>query len=132
MASLNKVQLIGYLGGDPEVRFFPSGDKSVTLNVSTTDKWKDKETGELREATEWHTVRLGRRLAEIAATYLTKGALIYIEGAIKTESWEDKNTKERRSSKVIRGAAMQMLHGARANAPADVITGESPDDDVPL
>ena len=84
MASVNKVILVGNLGADPESRFMTNGDAVVNINIATTDSWKDKQTGEKREATEWHRVVFYRKLAEIAGQYLKKGSQVYVEGALKT------------------------------------------------
>ena len=86
--SINKVILVGNLGRDPEVRFAQSGNKIVNFSMATSDSWKDRETGERREKTEWHRVVLWRRLAEIAGEYLKKGSKIYIEGQLQTRKWE--------------------------------------------
>src|SRR5574337_1020847 len=88
MASLNRVQVIGNLGRDPDVRSFPSGDRVANVTIATTDKWKDKQSGEMREATEWHRVVFGGRLAEIVEQYLRKGSQVYVEGSLRTRSEE--------------------------------------------
>lgn len=112
MASLNKVQLIGNLGRDPEVRYAPDGTAFATLSLATSERWKDKETGESRESTEWHRVVFSGKLAEIAGEYLIKGSSIYIEGKIKTRKWQDKDGKDQYSTE-IRSDHMVMLGGAR-------------------
>ncbi|HTT40011.1 MAG TPA: single-stranded DNA-binding protein [Burkholderiales bacterium] len=112
MASVNKVILIGNLGRDPEVRYLPSGDAVATLNVATTEKWKDKN-GEQQEQTEWHRVSFFGRQAEICGEYLRKGSQIYIEGRLQTRKWTDKEGKERYTTE-IRGDRMQMLGGRGA------------------
>lgn len=109
MASVNKVILIGNLGRDPEVRYLPSGSAVCNLRLATTDSWKDKATGEKREATEWHSVVLFDKLAEIAGEYLRKGRSVYIEGRLQTRKWQDKETGADRYSTEIRGDVMQML-----------------------
>jgi single-strand DNA-binding protein len=109
MASVNKVILIGNLGRDPEVRYMPSGDAVATLNVATTDKWKDKN-GEAQEQTEWHRVAFFGRQAEICGEYLRKGSQIYVEGRLQTRKWTDKEGNERYTTE-IRGDRMQMLGG---------------------
>ncbi|MFZ3223566.1 MAG: single-stranded DNA-binding protein, partial [Rugosibacter sp.] len=91
MASVNKVILVGNLGKDPESRYMPNGDAVVNITLATTDTWKDKQTGEKKEATEWHRVVFFRKLAEIAGQYLKKGSQVYIEGALKTRKWQDKD-----------------------------------------
>ncbi|PKO84192.1 MAG: single-stranded DNA-binding protein [Betaproteobacteria bacterium HGW-Betaproteobacteria-11] len=88
MASVNKVILVGNLGKDPETRYMPSGEAVTNITLATTDTWKDKTSGEKKEATEWHRVVFFRRLAEIAAQYLKKGSQVYIEGSLKTRKWE--------------------------------------------
>ncbi len=108
MASLNKVTLIGNLGRDPETRTFPSGDQVCNFSVATTDKWKDKQSGEMREATEWHRVECFGRLAEIASQYLRKGSQVYIEGSIRTRKYQDKDGAEK-TAVDIRCSEMKML-----------------------
>ena len=108
MASVNKVIIVGNLGRDPEMRAFPSGDKVTNVTIATTDKWKDKQTGEMREATEWHRVVFNGRLAEIAGQYLRKGSQVYVEGSIRTRKWTDQSGQERYSTE-IRADQMQML-----------------------
>lgn len=110
MASVNKVILVGNLGADPEVRAFPNGDSVCNLRIATTETWKDQQTGEKREATEWHRVVLYRKLAEIARQYLRKGSQIYIEGRIRTRKWQDKNGAERYATE-IEAVEMNMLGG---------------------
>jgi single stranded DNA-binding protein len=95
MASVNKVILVGNLGRDPETRTFPSGDQVCNATLATTDKWKDKQSGEMREATEWHRLVFNGRLAEIAAQYLRKGSQIYVEGQIRTRKYQDKDGVEK-------------------------------------
>ena len=110
MASVNKVILVGNLGRDPEMRAFPNGDQVANVTLATTDKWKDKQTGEPREHTEWHRLVFGGRLAEIAGQYLRKGSQIYVEGSIRTRKWTDQNGQDRYSTE-IRVDQMQMLGG---------------------
>ena len=111
MASVNKVIILGNLGRDPEVRYLPSGSAVCNLRIATTDSWKDKATGERKEATEWHSVVLFDKLAEIAGEYLRKGRSVYIEGRLQTRKWQDKETGADRYSTEIRGDVMQMLGG---------------------
>lgn len=111
MASVNKVILVGNLGRDPESRTFPSGGQVCNVRIATTDRWKDRQSGEQRESTEWHNVVFNDRLAEIAAQYLRKGSQIYIEGQLRTRKWTDKDGNERYTTE-IRADQMQML-GAR-------------------
>lgn len=110
MASVNKVILVGNLGADPETRYAPSGDAICNIRLATTDSWKDKSTGEKREATEWHRVVLYRKLGEVAGQYLRKGSQVYIEGRIKTRKWQDKDGQDRYTTE-IEADTMQMLGG---------------------
>jgi single-strand DNA-binding protein len=114
MASVNKVILVGNLGKDPETRYAPSGDAFCTITVATTDTWKDKNSGERKEATEWHRVVFNGRLAEIAGQYLKKGRPVYIEGSLRTRKWTDNSGVERYTTE-IRADQMQML-GSREGA----------------
>ncbi len=116
MASINKVILVGNLGQDPEVKYMPSGGAVTNLSIATTDSWKDKNTGEKRENTEWHRVVFFNRLAEIAGEYLRKGSQIYVEGNLRTRSWEDNGVKKYSTEIVAR--EMQML-GSRAGGSSD-------------
>lgn len=110
MASVNKVILVGNLGADPESRFAPSGDAICNISVATTESWKDKQTGEKKEATEWHRVGFYGKLAEIAGQYLKKGSQVYIEGSLRTRKWQDKTGQDRYTTE-IRGDVMKMLGG---------------------
>ncbi|MBV8877229.1 MAG: single-stranded DNA-binding protein [Gammaproteobacteria bacterium] len=107
---INKVILIGNLGADPETRAMPSGTTVANLRVATSESWRDKQTGEQQERTEWHRVALFGRLAEIAAEYLRKGSQVYIEGSLRTRKWQDKQGNERYSTEII-GNELQMLGG---------------------
>jgi len=143
MRGVNKVILVGNLGGDPEMRYFQSGDAVCNFTVATTDTWKDKETGEKKERTEWHRVVAFRRLAEICGEYLAKGKQVYIEGKLKTRSWEKDGIT--RYTTEIEAINMQMLGGRDANAgprasnrnssaqsaPPEPFP-ETPDDDIPF
>ena len=111
MSSVNKVIVVGHLGRDPEMRTFPSGDAVANVTIATTDKWRDKQSGEMREATEWHRVVFNNRLAEIAGQYLRKGSLVYVEGSLRTRKWTDQSGVEKFTTE-IRADQMQML-GAR-------------------
>jgi len=117
MASVNKVIIVGNLGRDPEMRTFPSGDQVANVTVATTDKWKDKQSGEMREATEWHRVVFNGRLAEIAGQYLRKGSQVYVEGSLRTRKWTDQAGVEKYSTE-IRADSLQMLGGRSDGAPA--------------
>ncbi len=110
MASINKVIIVGNLGRDPEMRSFPSGDQVANVTIATTDKWKDKQTGEPKEATEWHRVVFNGRLAEIVGQYLKKGSQVYVEGSLRTRKWTDKDGIEKYTTE-IRADNMQMLGG---------------------
>ena len=105
---INKVILIGNLGNDPEVRYMPSGSAVATLSVATTEGWKDKQTGERQERTEWHRVVLFNRLGEIAGEYLRKGSKVYIEGSLRTRKWQDKNGAEKYTTEIV-ASELQML-----------------------
>ena len=118
MASVNKVILVGNLGADPDVRYMPNGDQVTTVRLATTESWKDKNSGEKREITEWHRVVFYRKLAEIAGQYLRKGSQVYLEGRIKTRKWQDKDGQDRYTTE-IEATEMQMLGGRQgAGAPA--------------
>jgi single-strand DNA-binding protein len=108
MASVNKVIIVGNLGRDPETRYMPSGDAMTNIAVATTDKWKDKSSGEQKEATEWHRVAFFGKLAEIAGQYLKKGSQVYIEGKLRTRKWTDKEGVEKYTTEII-ADTMQML-----------------------
>jgi single-strand DNA-binding protein len=105
---INKVILIGNLGADPEVRYLPSGNAVANLSLATSESWKDKQTGEKQERTEWHRVSLFSRLGEIAGEYLKKGSKVYIEGSLRTRKWQDKDGNDRYTTEII-GNEMQML-----------------------
>ena len=115
MASVNKVIIVGNLGRDPETRYLPSGEAVANISVATTDTWKDKASGDKKEATEWHRVSFFGRLAEIAGEYLKKGSQVYIEGRLRTRKYQDKETGKDRYSTEIIADRMQML-GSRAGA----------------
>ena len=108
MASVNKVIIVGNLGADPETRYLPSGEAVTNIRVATTDRWKDKQSGEMKEATEWHRIAFFGRLAEVAGEYLKKGSQVYVEGSLRTRKWQDKEGQDRYSTE-IRGDVMQML-----------------------
>jgi single-strand DNA-binding protein len=107
---INKVILIGNLGQDPETRTMPSGMTVANLRIATSENWKDKQTGEQKERTEWHSVACFGRLGEIAGEYLRKGSQVYIEGSLRTRKWQDKEGKDRYTTEVI-ADEMQMLGG---------------------
>ncbi|OGT63749.1 MAG: single-stranded DNA-binding protein [Gammaproteobacteria bacterium RIFCSPHIGHO2_12_FULL_45_12] len=146
---VNKVILIGNLGRDPEVRYTPSGSAVANLTIATSESWKDKQTGEPVERTEWHRVVMFQRLGEIAGEYLRKGSKIYIEGRLQTRKWQDKTTGQDRYSTEIVADNMQMLDskggtggdapasGGRADTTTAMPTETAPslegfDDDIPF
>lgn len=117
MATLNKVTLIGYLGHNPEIRYTASGDPVAHVTLATTETWKDKATGERREATEWHRIVLYRKLAEIVGQYLKKGSHVYIEGRLQTRKWTAKDGTDRSTTEII-ADDMRML-GSRSESHVD-------------
>ena len=108
MASVNKVIIVGNLGADPETRYMPSGEAVTNIRVATTERWKDKQSNEMKEATEWHRIAFFGRLAEVAGEYLKKGAQVYVEGSLRTRKWQDKEGQDRYSTE-IRADVMKML-----------------------
>lgn len=151
MASVNRVTIVGNLGRDPETRYMPNGDAVTNIAVATTESWKDKNSGEKKELTEWHRVTFYRKLAEIVAQYLKKGSSVYLEGKLQTRKWVDKDGVERYTTEII-ADSMQMLgsgpkttdsddprnyqDGAQANQSAGRQQFSTPDnfvsDDVPF
>ncbi len=141
---VNKVILIGNLGQDPEVRYMPNGGAVANVTIATTESWKDKNTGEPQERTEWHRVVFYRRLAEIAGEYLKKGSKVYVEGRLQTRKWQDRDGNDRYTTEIIANE-MQMLDSrgggnfgggggqkqAPAAEPAPAGAGEF-DDDIPF
>ncbi len=115
---VNKVILIGNLGKDPEVRYMPNGTAVANITVATSETWKDKQTGEQKEKTEWHRVVFYRRLAEIAGEYLRKGSKVYIEGRLQTRKWQDQSGQDRYSTEII-ADEMQMLDSRASGAEAE-------------
>lgn len=111
---INKVILIGNLGTDPEVRYMSNGNAVANFSVATNESWKDKQTGEIQERTEWHKVSLFDKLAQIAAEYLKKGSKVYIEGSIRTKKWQDQSGNDRYSTEIIANT-MQMLDSKDTN-----------------
>ncbi|MDK6999244.1 single-stranded DNA-binding protein [Proteus mirabilis] len=114
---VNKVILIGHLGQDPEIRYMPSGGAVANLTLATSESWRDKQTGEMKEKTEWHRVCIFGKLAEIAGEYLRKGSQVYIEGQLQTRKWQDQSGQDRYSIEVVVniGGTMQMLGGNGGN-----------------
>jgi single-strand DNA-binding protein len=150
---INKVILIGNLGADPETRSMPSGMNVSNLRIATSESWKDKQSGEQKERTEWHSVVLFGRLGEIAAEYLRKGSQVYIEGSLRTRKWQDKEGRDRYTTEIV-ASEMQMMGGRgggsgggmgagggggemreRSGAPEAAPAGAGPtdfDDDIPF
>jgi single-strand DNA-binding protein len=141
MASVNKVIIVGHLGKDPEMRYMPNGDAVANITVATSEQWTDKATNEKMEATEWHRVVFFRRLAEIVGQYLKKGSQVYIEGALKTRKWQDKDGQDRYTTEIV-ADEMKML-GKRdggggppsigaAEKPAGAPASAPDSDDIPF
>ncbi len=114
---VNKVILVGNLGKDPETRYMPSGSAVTNLTLATSESWKDKQSGEQQERTEWHKIAMFGRLAEIAAEYLRKGSQVYIEGKLRTRKWQDKEGKDRYTTEIV-ADEMQMLGSKGGGAAA--------------
>lgn len=146
---INKVILVGRLGRDPEVKFLPSGDPVTNAALATSETWKDKQSGEQQERTEWHRIVFFKRLAEIAGEYLKKGSLVYIEGALRTRKWQGQDGGDRYTTEIV-ASEMQMLRSPRgtdnSSAPSQSqsaqgqqpVQGHAPahddsfDDDIPF
>jgi single-strand DNA-binding protein len=149
---INKVILIGNLGKDPEVRYMPSGSAVTNVTVATSESWKDKQSGEKQERTEWHNVVFFNRLAEIAGEYLKKGSKVYVEGSLRTRKWQDKNGQDRYTTEIVANE-MQMLDsrgggsssyqgggennyqsqdGGAKKSPAMEMASDDFDDDIPF
>ncbi|MGM0676896.1 single-stranded DNA-binding protein [Ectothiorhodospira marina] len=107
---INKVILVGNLGNDPEVKYMPSGSAVANVSIATTDRWKDKQSGEMQDRTEWHRVVFFGRLAEIAGEYLRKGSQVYVEGRLQTRKWQTQDGQDRYSTEIVANE-MQMLGG---------------------
>lgn len=140
---VNKVILIGNLGADPEVRYMPSGGAVTNLRLATSESWKDKQTNEMQERTEWHRVVLYSRLAEIAGEYLRKGSKVYVEGSIRTNKWQDQSGADRYTTEIIAnqmqmldsrgGSSMPMADDGASQMPASKPVAAEPfDDDIPF
>lgn len=122
---LNKVTLIGNLGADPEVRYMPAGGAVTNISIATTRRWKDKQSGERRDATEWHRVVFFNRLAEVAGEYLRKGSQVYVEGRLQTRKWQGQDGQDRYTTEII-ASEMQML-GSRSGGTAPMAnTSQAP------
>jgi len=119
---VNKVILVGNLGNDPETRYMPSGDAVTNISIATSESWKDKQSGEQKEKTEWHRVVMFRRLGEIAAEYLRKGSQVYIEGKLRTNKWKDRDGNDRYTTEII-ADEMQMLGGRGGAGGGDYSSG---------
>ncbi len=118
---INKVIVVGNLGNDPDTRYMPSGGAVTNLSIATSESWKDKQSGEQKERTEWHKVAMFGRLAEIAAEYLRKGSQVYIEGKLRTRKWQDRDGNDRYTTEII-ADEMQML-GGRGGAGGGAASG---------
>lgn len=141
MASLNRAQLIGRLGKDVEIRYTSSGTAVASMTIATSEKFKNKQSGEWEEKTEWHRVTLWGKLAEIAGQYLAKGSMVFIEGRLTTRKWQDKEGNDRYTTEIV-GTSMQMLGGKGQSAgnaggqdtPSETFSdpGFGPDEDIPF
>lgn len=126
MASVNKVIIVGNLGKDPETRYMPNGEAVSNIAVATTESWKDKQSGEKKEQTEWHRITFYRKLSEVAGKYLKKGSQVYIEGKLQTRKWTDKEGIERYTTEII-ADTMQMLGGRQSSdesQPSKPVSGD--------
>lgn len=125
---VNKVILVGHLGQDPDVRYMPNGGAVANLTLATSETWRDKQTGEMRENTEWHRVVMFGKLAEVAGEYLRKGAQVYIEGQMRTRSWQDDTGATRYVTEVLVGqnGTMQMLGGRRGTGEPEIAAPQQP------
>ncbi len=130
MASLNKVQIIGNLGADPEVKHLPSGDVVANISVATTEKWKDKTTNEPKELTEWHRISFFGKLAEIVDKYLKKGSAVYVEGSLRTKKYTDKDGVEKYATN-IKASSLQML-GGKSETTKSTSDDQTTDEDIPF
>jgi len=145
---VNKVILVGNCGKDPETRYMPSGGAVTNISIATSESWKDKQSGETKERTEWHNIVFFNRLGEIAGEYLKKGSQIYVEGSLRTRKWQDKNGQDRYTTEIVANE-MQMLGGrsgggdsyapaqaqsqpASNQPPAAAMVEEGFDDDIPF
>ena len=131
-SGINKVILLGNLGADPELRTTAGGDAVATISIATSDSWKDKNTGEEQQKTEWHRVVFFRRMAEVVGQYLKKGSSVYIEGQLQTNRYEDKNTGEKKFSTQIVARDMQMLGSRNSSETQSNSTEEASMDQTPL
>ena len=129
---VNKVIIVGNLGKDPETRYLPNGSAVTSISVATSENWKDKQTGQQKERTEWHKIIFFNRLAEIAGEYLKKGSKVYVEGSLRTRKWQDKDSGQDRYSTEIVASEMQMLdskggaHEGLNDAPPGAVRASAP------
>jgi single-strand DNA-binding protein len=126
---VNKVIVIGNLGQDPDTRYMPSGSAVTNLRIATNESWKDKQTGEQKDRTEWHSVAMFGKLAEIAAEYLRKGSQVYIEGKLRTRKWQDKQGNDRYTTEIV-ADEMQML-GGRSGGGAPAMAADTGHESAP-
>jgi len=131
MSGVNKAMIIGNLGNDPEMNNLPSGDAVANLSIATSESWKDKNTGEKVEKTEWHRVVAFGRLAEIMGQYLNKGSKVFIEGSLQTRKWQDKNGNDRYTTE-IKAKEMQMLDKAESGVSRVAAPKSEPSDEIPF
>lgn len=126
MKSVNKVILVGNLGNDPETRYLPSGGAVTSLSLATSESWKDKQTGEMQERTEWHRVVFFGRLAEIAGEYLRKGRKVYVEGSLRTRKWQDQNGQDRWTTEIVASDMLLIDGSGRAGGDAGEAYNHAP------
>jgi single-strand DNA-binding protein len=127
MAGINKAILIGRLGADPEVRYTPSGVAVANFNIATSEEWKDKDTGEKKERTEWHRIVVWSKLGELCGEYLSKGRQVYIEGRIQTRSWDDRDGNKRYTTEIV-ATDVQFLGGRDAGPESKAVGGAAASD----
>jgi single-strand DNA-binding protein len=136
MSGINKAILVGRLGNDPEVRYAPDGTAVANFSIATSEEWKDKDTGEKKERTEWHRITAWRKLGEICGEYLSKGRQVYIEGKIQTRSWEDKDGNTKYTTEIIASDVQFLGNRADTQPTQENATGRSTpkpeDDDIPF
>lgn len=141
MSGVNKAILVGYLGKDPETHHAQTGKTVVNLSVATSESWKDKQTGERQEKTEWHRVVMFGPVADIAETYLSKGSLVYLEGKIQTNKWEDNDGATRYTTEIVahqmkmlggKGDRKESLEPPEPRPPGDTVAGDDFDDQIPF
>ncbi|MGS2718032.1 single-stranded DNA-binding protein [Eionea flava] len=121
---INKVTIVGNLGNDPEVKYMPSGGAVTNISVATSESWKDKQTGQPQERTEWHRIVFFNRLAEIAGEYLKKGSQVYVEGSLRTRKWQDQSGQDRYTTEIV-GSEMQMLGGRQGGGMGGGMGGDN-------